>query len=48
MDKIIEMDYNGKCEVTLRSVVRSESLRPFTQLDEQTRTGVPALAKLVA
>jgi len=36
MDKIIEMNYNGKCEVTLRSVVRSESLRPFTQLDEQT------------
>ena len=36
MDKIIEMDYNGKCEVTLRSVLRSESLRPFTQLDEQT------------
>ena len=36
MDKIMEMNYNGKCEVTLRSVVRSESLRPFTQLDEQT------------
>jgi len=36
MDKIIKMNYNGKCEVTLRSVVRSESLRPFTQLDEQT------------
>jgi len=37
MDKIIEMNYNGKCEVTLRSVLRSESLRPFTQLDEQTQ-----------
>ena len=36
MDNIIEMNYNGKCEVTLRSVLRSESLRPFTQLDEQT------------
>ena len=38
MDKIIKMNYNGKCEVTLRSVVRSESLRPFTQLDEQTQS----------
>ena len=40
MDKIIEMNYNGKCEVTLRSVLRSESLRPFTQLDEQTRNEI--------
>ena len=37
MDKLTQMDYNGKREVTLRSVLRSESLRPFTQLDEQTR-----------
>ena len=37
MDKIMEMNYNGKCEVTLRSVLRSESLRPFTQLNEQTQ-----------
>jgi hypothetical protein len=28
MDKVPEMNYNGKCEV--------KSLRPFTQLNEQT------------
>jgi hypothetical protein len=28
MDKIMEMNYNSKCEL--------KSLRPFTQLDEQT------------
>ena len=37
MDKVTQMNYNGKREVTLRSVLRSESLRPFTQLDEQTQ-----------
>ena len=29
MDKIMEMNYNGKCEL--------KSLRPFTQLNEQTQ-----------
>ena len=37
MDKVMQMNYNGKREVTLRSVIRNESLRPFTQLNEQTR-----------
>jgi hypothetical protein len=36
MDKVMQMNYNGKREVTLRSVIRNESLRPFTQLNEQT------------
>jgi len=35
IDKIMKMDYNSKSELTLRSVLRSESLRPFTQLNEQ-------------
>jgi len=31
------MNYNGKRESVPRSVLRGESLRPFTQLNEQTR-----------
>jgi hypothetical protein len=37
IDKVMEMNYNIKSELTLRSVLRSESLRPFTQLNEHTR-----------
>jgi len=36
MDKVIKMSYNRKSKLVLRSVLRSESLRPFTQLVEHT------------
>jgi hypothetical protein len=37
IDKVMEMNYNIKSELVLRSVLCSESLRPFTQLNEQTQ-----------
>jgi hypothetical protein len=39
MDKVMEMSYNGKSKLVLRSALRIESLRPFTQLVEQTLLG---------
>jgi len=36
IDRVMEMDYNRKSKLVLRSVLRSELLRPFTQLTEQT------------
>jgi len=36
IDRVMEMGYNRKSKLALRSVLRSESLRPFTQLDEHT------------
>ena len=37
MDKVMELNYTIKSKLVLRSVLRNESLRPFTQLNEQTR-----------
>gem|GEM_PF-2038353 len=45
IDTIMKMDYNSKSELTLRSVLRSELLRPFTQLNEQTHLSNPLFLK---
>ena len=37
IDMIVEMGYNRKSKLVMRSVLRSELLRPFTQLIEQTQ-----------
>jgi hypothetical protein len=39
MDKVREISYNGKCESAFAeaTVDKSKSLRPFTQLNEQTQ-----------
>jgi len=36
IDKVMEMSYNRKNKLVLHSVLRSELLRPFTQLYEHT------------
>jgi len=37
VDKVLKMNYNSKCKVKLHSELCGKLIRPFTQLNEQTR-----------